>query len=97
MRLLISTKFNGLLFGGALISAVAVAGTVYTLSTSFVSQAMEDKLAAVENEFRSELAASQQSATMLAVLVAEQQVSKDAMASGNRDILEREVSGAFGL
>lgn len=97
MRLLISTKFNGLLFGGALISAVAVAGTVYTLSTSFVSQAMEDKLAAVENEFRSELAASQQSATMLAVLVAEQQVSKDAMASGNRDILEREFSGAFGL
>lgn len=95
MRLLISTKFNGLLFGGALISAVAVAGTVYTLCTNFVSQAMEDKLAAVENEFRSELAASQQSATMLAVLVAEQQVSKDAMASGNRDILEKEFSGAF--
>ena len=91
----ISSKFNTLLFGGALISAIAVAGTVFTLSERFVSQAMQDKLASVEGEFQSELAGSQRAATMLALFVAEQQTSKDAMAAGDRDMLLKENLGAF--
>lgn len=95
MKLTISTKFNALLFGGAVISAIAVAGTIYMLSTRFVSQAMQDKLASVQSEFQSELTASQRSATMLALFVAEQQVSKEALATGDRGLLERQFSGAF--
>lgn len=96
MNLTISMKFNALLFGGAILSALAVAGTVYTLSTRFVAQAMQDKLASVESEFQSELTASQRSATMLALFVAEQQVSKEALATGKRGLLEGEFLGAFG-
>ncbi len=95
LKLKISTKFNSLLFGGALISAIAVAGTVATLSTRFVSQAMQDKLASVEMQFQSELTASQRAATMLALLTAEQASVKQAMAAGNRDALAREFGGAF--
>jgi methyl-accepting chemotaxis protein len=95
IKMNISSKFNTLLFGGALISAVAVAGTVFTLSERFVSQAMQDKLTSVEGEFRSELASSQRAATMLALFVAEQQTSKDAMAAGDRDALAKENLGAF--
>ena len=95
LKLKISTKFNSLLFGGALISAVAVAGTVATLSTQFVAQAMQDKLASVELQFQSELTASQRAATMLALLTAEQQSVKQAMAAGDRDGLAREFGGAF--
>jgi methyl-accepting chemotaxis protein len=95
MKLSISAKFNALLFGGALVSAIAVAGTVYFLSTRFVSQAMQDKLANVESEFQSELTASQRLATMLALLVAEQQLSKDAMAAADRGALDREFANSF--
>lgn len=95
LKLNISTKFNSLLFGGALLSAIAVAGTVYGLSNMFVSQAMQDKLANVEGEFRSELVASQRAATMLALFVAEQKTSKDAMAAGDREGLTVEFLGAF--
>jgi hypothetical protein len=72
IKMNISSKFNTLLFGAALVSAIAVAGTVINLSESFVSQAMQDKLSGVETEFKSELSASQRAATMLARLVAEQ-------------------------
>ncbi|MBW8318055.1 MAG: HAMP domain-containing protein [Rhizobium sp.] len=95
LKLKISTKFNSLLFGGALISAIAVAGTVATLSTRFVSQAMQDKLASVEMQFQSELTASQRAATMLALLTAEQEGVKQAMAAGDRDALASEFAGAF--
>lgn len=96
IKMNISSKFNTLLFGGALISAVAVAGTVFTLSERFVSQAMQDKLTSIEGEFRSELASSQRAATMLALFVSEQQTSKDAMAAGDRERLTTENLGAFG-
>ncbi len=87
IKMNISSKFNTLLFGGALISAIAVAGTVYTLSERFVSQAMQDKLASVETEFQSELSASQRAATMLAKLVAEQQSVRQSFAALDRDTL----------
>lgn len=95
IKMNISSKFNTLLFGGALISAIAVAGTVFTLSERFVSQAMQDKLTSVEGDFGSELAGSQRAATMLALFVAEQQTSRDAMAAGDRDSLATEYLGAF--
>jgi len=95
IKMNISSKFNTLLFGGALISAIAVAGTVFTLSERFVSQAMQDKLTSVEGEFQSELASSQRAATMLALFAAEQQTSKEAMAAGDRDALTKEYLGAF--
>ena len=93
----ISSKFNTLLFGGALISAIAVAGTVFTLSERFVSQAMQDKLASVETEFHSELAASQRSATMLAKLVAEQQSVKQSFAALDRETLAAEFKDSFAM
>jgi len=95
LKMNISTKFNTLLFSGALVSAIAVAGTVVTLSTQFVSQAMQDKLANVEIQFQTDMAASQRSATMLALLTAEQQSVKQAMAAGDRDALTREFLGPF--
>ncbi|MEM5474322.1 methyl-accepting chemotaxis protein [Hoeflea sp. AS60] len=95
IKMNISSKFNTLLFGAALISAVTVAGTVITLSESFVSQAMQDKLSSVETEFLSELSASQRSATMLAKLVAEQQSVKQSFAAGDRDGLATEFKNSF--
>ena len=95
IKMNISSKFNTLLFGAALISAVTVAGTVITLSESFVSQAMQDKLSSVETEFLSELSASQRSATMLAKLVAEQQSVKESFAAGDRDGLANEFKNSF--
>ena len=95
IKMNISSKFNTLLFGGALISAIAVAGTVFTLSERFVSQAMQDKLASVETEFQSELSASQRSATMLAKLVAEQQSVKQSFAALDRDTLAAEFKSSF--
>jgi hypothetical protein len=85
IKMNISSKFNTLLFGAALVSAIAVAGTVINLSESFVSQAMQDKLSGVETEFKSELSASQRAATMLARLVAEQQSVRESFAAGDRD------------
>lgn len=95
IKMNISSKFNTLLFGGALISAIAVAGTVYTLSERFVSQAMQDKLASVETEFQSELSASQRSATMLAKLVAEQQSVRQSFAALDRETLATEFKNSF--
>jgi len=95
IKMNISSKFNTLLFGGALISAIAVAGTIYTLSERFVSQAMQDKLASVETEFRSELSASQRAATMLAKLVAEQQSVRQSFAALDRDTLAAEFKSSF--
>ena len=95
IKMNISSKFNTLLFGGALISAIAVAGTVFTLSERFVSQAMQDKLSSVETEFQSELSASQRSATMLAKLVAEQQSVKQSFAALDRDALAGEFKNSF--
>jgi methyl-accepting chemotaxis protein len=95
IKMNISSKFNTLLFGAALISAIAVAGTVINLSESFVSQAMQDKLSGVETEFKSELSASQRAATMLARLVAEQQSVRESFAAGDRDGLAAEFKSAF--
>jgi methyl-accepting chemotaxis protein len=95
IKMNISSKFNTLLFGAALVSAIAVAGTVINLSESFVSQAMQDKLSGVETEFKSELSASQRAATMLARLVAEQQSVRESFAAGDRDGLATEFKSAF--
>jgi methyl-accepting chemotaxis protein len=95
IKMNISSKFNTLLFGAALVSAIAVAGTVINLSESFVSQAMQDKLSSVETEFKSELSASQRAATMLARLVAEQQSVRESFAAGDRDGLATEFKSAF--
>ena len=95
IKMNISSKFNTLLFGAALVSAIAVAGTVINLSESFVSQAMQDKLSGVETEFKSELSASQRAATMLARLVAEQQSVRESFAAGDRDGLAAEFKSAF--
>jgi len=95
IRMNISNKFNTLLFGAALVSSIAVSGIVINLSERFVSQAMQDKLSSVETEFKSELSASQRSATMLAKLVAEQQSVRQSFAAGNRDALAGEFKSAF--
>ncbi|QKV19190.1 methyl-accepting chemotaxis protein [Oricola thermophila] len=94
-NLTIGKKFNALLYGGALISAIAVSGSVFFLSNQFVDQAMRDKLERVRSEFASELAASQRAATMMAILVGEQASVKQAMAAGDRDSLAGEFVGPF--
>ena len=94
-NLTIGRKFNALLYGGALIAAGAVSGSVYLLSNQFVSQAMQDKLQQVRGEFASELAASQRAATMMAVVVGEQASVKKAMAEGDRDSLAADFVGSF--
>ncbi|MGV8834313.1 MAG: methyl-accepting chemotaxis protein [Devosia sp.] len=94
-RLSIFAKFNGLLLGGALLSAIMVAAVVYMLSSQFVSQAMSDKLTSVQSEFERELAATQRAAVMMATLVAGEQSTKQAMASGDRQALADQFVGAF--
>ncbi len=91
----IYSKFNGLLFGGAIVSAIAVAVVTVSLSNQFVEQALNDEARSAERAFMGEIAASQRAAEMMAVLVSEMPLAGKAMADNDRATLETQFLPGF--
>ena len=94
-KLNIYTKFNGLLFGGALVSAIAVGAMTVNQSQEFVAQALTNEMASAQTAFEGEIAASQRSAEMMAVLVSEMPLAGKAMAEDDRATLEAQFLPGF--
>ena len=94
-RLNIYPKFNGLLFGGALVSAIAVGALVVLQSQQFVTQALNNEMVSAESAFKGEISASQRAAEMMAVLVSEMPMSGKAIVEDDRAILETEFLPGF--
>ena len=91
----IYTKFNALLFGGAFVSAVAVASVTIMLSNQFVEQALTNKMVDAQRAFESEIFASQRTAEMMSVLVSEMPLVDKALAEEDRAALETEFTAGF--
>ena len=91
----IYSKFNGLLFGGALVSAIAVAFVTTTLSNQFVETALTNEVESAKSAFEGEISASQRAAEMMSVLVAGMPLAQKAMADGDRDTLGVEFLDGF--
>ncbi len=94
-RLSIFAKFNGLLFGGAVVTGLCVAGVLYYVSSQFVAQAMDDELSNARTAFETEIASSQRAAVMMSTLVAGQTSVKQAMQADDRAALETEFVPGF--
>ncbi len=91
----IFTKFNLLLFGGALVSAIAVAAVTVMQSQQFVEQALTTEAASAQTAFEGEISASQRAAEMMAVLVSRMPLAGEAVANEDRATLEAEFLPGF--
>ena len=91
----IYSKFNGLLFGGALVSALAVAFVTTTLSNQFVETALTNEVQSAKSAFEGEISASQRAAEMMSVLVAGMPLAQKALADGDRETLGTEFLPGF--
>ncbi len=91
----IYAKFNGLLFGGAIVSAIAVASVTIMLSNQFVEQALTNEMTSAERAFEGEIYASQRTAEMLSVLVSKMPLVAEAIQSGDRAALGAQFTDSY--